>query len=185
MMTFKSFAAVLSVAIAPFAVAAAAVAGPGHDHAQGAVPTAGAALPRFAATSEAFELVGVLNGTQLTLYLDRATDNSPVRNAKLDLELGGSKVDVTAQGEGEFAVMLPRAPEPGLISIAAAVQAGSESDLLAGELDLRAVAHVQAVHARSWREYAVWIASGLAVLALALWGARRLLRRRTRAGGAA
>ena len=35
---------------------------------------AGTALPRFAAVSETFELVGVLDGKQVTLYLDRFAD---------------------------------------------------------------------------------------------------------------
>jgi hypothetical protein len=149
------------------------------------VPIAGAALPRFGATSAAFELVGVLDGRQLTLYLDRATDNSPVKDAKLDLELGGSKLDVKAHGEGEFAAVLARAPQPGVIAITATVHAGDETDRLAGELDLPAAAHAAAAHVHRWREYAVWIGGGVAALALALWGFRRVLTRRTRTGGAA
>jgi hypothetical protein len=184
MMTFKFVAAALYLVIAAHAVQSPAVAGPGHDHAS-AAPSAGAALPRFAATSDAFELVGVLDGTQLTLYLDRAADNSPVEDAKLELELGGSKLDVKAHGEGEFAAVLARAPEPGVIPITATVHAGNESDRLAGELDLTAAAHAEAAHAHSWREYAAWIGGGVAALALALWGLRRVPARRVRAGGAA
>jgi hypothetical protein len=185
MMTFKSFAAVLSVVIAALAVPSPAVAAPGHDHADGAMPTAGVALPRFAATSEAFELVGVLDGKQLTLYLDRATDNSPVKDAKLELELGGSKLDIKARGEGEFAAVLARAPEPGVIPITATVHAGHETDLLAGQLDLRAAAHAQTAHVQSWRDYALWVGAAVAALLLALWGVRRVRMRRARTGGAA
>lgn len=185
MMSFKSFAAVSSVVIAAVAVPSPAVAAPGHDHAHGAMPTAGAALPRFAATSEAFELVGVLDGKQLTLYLDRATDNSPVKDAKLELELGGSNLHIKARAEGEFAAVLARAPEPGVIPMTATVHAGNETDLLAGQLDLHAAAHARTAHVHSWREYAVWIGAGAAALALVLWGVRRVLTRRTRTGGAA
>jgi hypothetical protein len=185
MMPIKSFPAVLSVMIAAVAAPSPAIAGPGHDHAAGLVPNPGAALPRFAVTSEAFELVGVLAGRQLTLYLDHATDNSPVKDAKLEIELGGSKVDVKAHGEGEFAAVLVRAPQPGVTPITATVHAGSEHDLLAGELDLRAAAHAEAAHVHSWREYALWIGAGIAALALALWGVRRFLARRSRTGGAA
>lgn len=47
-----------------------AQAGEGHDHGEAPAAAAGSALPRFSAGSELFELVGVLNGKQLTLYLD-------------------------------------------------------------------------------------------------------------------
>lgn len=58
---------------------AEAISGPGHDHGEPAkTSTAGAAAPRFTATSETFELVGVLDDKRLTLYLDRAIDNTPV-----------------------------------------------------------------------------------------------------------
>ena len=69
-------------------------AGDGHDHGEAPAATAGPASPRFTATSETFELVGVVNGKQLTLYLDRYADGSPVKDAKLELELGGVKVPV-------------------------------------------------------------------------------------------
>ena len=55
----------------------------GHDHAGPAPATAGAATPRFTASSEAFELVGVLQGRRLTLYLDRVADNTPVKGATI------------------------------------------------------------------------------------------------------
>ena len=50
----------------------------GHDHGDAPTVAAVPAKPRFTATSEAFELVGVVNGKTITLYLDHAADNSPV-----------------------------------------------------------------------------------------------------------
>ena len=62
----------------PAALCAAAIlaaspawAGPGHDHGDAAPAAVGQALPRFSAVSETFELVGVLSGKQITLYLDQ------------------------------------------------------------------------------------------------------------------
>jgi hypothetical protein len=43
-----------------------ALAGPGHDHGEALVTAAGTALPRFAATSESFELVGSTWTTRTT-----------------------------------------------------------------------------------------------------------------------
>ena len=82
------------LAVLLLSVAWPAWAGEGHDHGDAPAAMVGPALPRFTAVSELFELVGVLDGTHLTLYLDRATDNSPVKDAKLELELGGVKVPV-------------------------------------------------------------------------------------------
>ncbi len=48
---------------------APAWAGEGHDHGDAAPAAVGQALPRFSAVSETFELVGVLSGKQITLYL--------------------------------------------------------------------------------------------------------------------
>ena len=67
------------------------LAGEGHDHGDATPVATGKALPRFAAVSESFELVGVLDGKQVTLYLDRFADNTPVRGAKIDLEIAGAK----------------------------------------------------------------------------------------------
>ena len=167
-------------------LAPAAWAGEGHDH--GEAPAAvGQALPRFTAESELFELVGVLSGKQITLYLDRFGDNSPVRGAQIELEIGGAKYKAEKQGEDEYEVVLPEAPKEGVLPVTATVTAGSEVDLLAGELDIHEAAHAdEAAHTHSWTEYAGWGAGGLAALALLAWGGRRVMSARSvRAGSAA
>ena len=153
-------------------------AGEGHDHGDAAPAAVGQALPRFSAVSETFELVGVLSGKQITLYLDRFGDNSPVRGAQIELEIGGAKFKAEKQGEDEYEGVLP---------VTATVTAGNEVDLLAGELDIHEAAHAnEAVHTHSWSEYAGWGAGGLAALALLAWGGRRMVSARSvRAGGAA
>lgn len=158
----------------------------GHDH--GAVPaaTTGTAPPRFEAASDAFELVGVLQGKQLTLYLDRFADNSPVKDAALDLEIGGVKVQAEPHGDGVFEVLLAEAPKAGVLSVAAAVAAGEASDLLAGELDVHEAAHADAPPAGPrWQRWALW---GVGALALSMAGVglgRAVRASRQRAGGAA
>ena len=47
--------------------ACAAFAGEGHDHGEAPAAASGPALPRFTATSDMFELVGVLDGQHLAL----------------------------------------------------------------------------------------------------------------------
>ncbi len=157
-------------------------AGGGHDHGDAPAATTGSALPRFTAASELFELVGVLDGQRLTLWLDHAADNSPVKDAKLELELGGIKVPVEARAEGEFAATLAKPLAPGAFPVTATVYAGAETDLLAGDLDIHAEA-TEAAHSHGWQEYALWAAIAGAALAGLLWLTRR--QRSQRMGGAA
>jgi hypothetical protein len=181
--------AALSAAASFVAVPAWAGAGHDHDHDHGgAAPAAvGQALPRFTAESELFELVGVLSGKQITLYLDRFADNSPVRDAQIELEIGGVKFKAEKQGDDEYEVVLPEAPKPGVLPVTATVTAGNEADLLAGELDIHEEAHGdEAAHTHSWTEYAGWAAAGIAAVALLGWGVRRVIDARSaRVGGAA
>lgn len=160
-------------------------AGEGHDHGDEAPATMGRALPRFTAESETFELVGVLSGKQVTLYLDRYADNSPVRDAQIELEIGGAKFSAEKQGDDSYEVLLPDAPKPGVLPVTATVTAGNEADLLAGELDIHDEARADEA-AHSWTKVVGWAAAGFAALALLAWGSRRLMGARSaRAGGAA
>ncbi len=172
--------------------APSAQAGPGGDegHAHGDQPAAasGPTQPRFAATSDLFELVGVVNGTQLVLYLDRSDDNSPVKGAKLELELGGSKIAVKPIADGEYEATLAQPLKPGVTPVTATVTAGTESDLLAGEIAIAEPTQAEAAPAPAWRRYAGWTAAGLALLGLLgalAWFARRLAGQRAARVGAA
>lgn len=137
---------------------------------------AGPALPRFHAVSEDFELVGVLQGRQLTLYLDHAADNRPVKNATLELELGPLKLRPTPHGEdGEFEATLAEALKPGTIPVTVTVSAGAQSDLLAGELDLHADEHADDATGLAWKPWAAGalIAAALAAVLLGLRARRQ------------
>jgi hypothetical protein len=183
--------AALSLAAILFGTGMRAVAGDGHDHGDAAPAATGTALPRFAAVSETFELVGVLDGKQLTLYLDRFADNAPVRGAQIELDIAGAKFKAETskgqQGEDTYQVTLKDVPKPGVLPITATVTAGTEVDLLAGELDLHEEAHHdEAAHATSWTRTAGWAAGGLVALAVLVLGGRRLMAaRQLRTGGAA
>ena len=176
-------ALLISSLVAPLA----ARAGEGHDHGPAAPTSTGSASPRFAAVSETFELVGVLHGKQITLYLDRVADNSPVPDAQIDIEVGGAKLKAQKRGTDEFEVMLAAVPQPGVLPIIATVTVGAEVDLLAGELDIHEAAHAdEAAHTHSWKEYAGWGAGGLVVLAGLVFAARRIgALRQPRARGVA
>lgn len=165
----KTFATGLAGAIAT--LCAPALAGDGHDH--GPAPAATApALPRFAASSELFELVGVARDRQLTVYLDGFADNAPVKGARLDLSVGGAPVALKEIAPGEFEGALAQPLPPGLTPVTATVAAGSDTDLLAGEFDVHAQ-EPAAHHGPAWQAYVgAALAAAAALLALA-WRARR------------
>lgn len=184
MTSFRLLAALALATAAPFP--GPALAGPGHDHGHdhAAPAVTGPALPRFAAESELFELVGVLEGRQLTLYLDRAADNAPVAGAQIELEIDGAKLTPQARDE-VYELTLPAAPKPGVLPVTATVTAGTDIDLLAGELEIRDEALAdEAAHAHGVQEFAAWIAGGIVAL-LALAALIGVGRRRARTGAAA
>ncbi|MBH9576584.1 hypothetical protein [Inhella proteolytica] len=156
-------------------------AGPGHDHDHDHdAPNASApAQPRFVASSELFELVGVLEGKALTLYLDRADSNAPVTAATLELELAGAQLKPQPQADGSFRAELAAVPAAGVHAVTATVMAGEDADLLAGELDLHGQAHEEH-EPRNWKRLGLW--AGFALLALI--GAGTALRMRQKGGAA-
>ena len=161
-------------------LAVAAQAHEGHDDAPAAVQIS--AAPRFAAVSEQFELIGVIEGHRLSLYLDHAADNSPVPDATLELELGGKPLAVTRVGEGLYQAELSQPLADGETPVTATVVAGADSDLLAADIDWHAPA--TAVPPSAWAgKSRLALAGGAVLLALAaLWA---WSRRTQRTGGAA
>ncbi len=160
-----------------------ALADAGHNHdAPGAATAAAPAIPRFAAASELCEIVGTADGTQLALYLDRFADNAPVAGATLEVSVGDAAVAVKEVAAGEFAGTLAQALPEGGTPGTVTVQAGDESDLLAGDFDVHAETG-EAHHHRDWASLWPWAMAGLALAGLATWLLRRSAVRR--AGGAA
>ena len=171
--------------IAALLLSPLARAGEGHDHGDAAPAATGPALPRFAAVSELFELVGVLNGKRITLWLDRADDNAPVTGARIELDIAGEKIQAEPHDDA-YELVLAAEPEPGVLPITATVTAGSDVDLLAGELDLHEHAHADATApSRPWARYAAWAAGAAAALAVLVALGRTAASRQRRAGGAA
>lgn len=165
-------------------LAAPAWAADEHGHSHDAPAAAsGPALPRFAAVSEAFELVGVVNGKQLAIYLDRFDDNSPVPDAKLELEVGGKTMPVSVHAPGEYEATLPEELKPGVTPVTVSLEVKGETDILAGEVDIHEDQHAEG-KGGSWLRYAGWSAAGLLVLGAATAVARKRASRRTLGGAA-
>src|SRR6187397_2078121 len=72
----------------------------GHDHGA-AESIAGPVAPRVSARSEVFELVGVLRGERLIIYLDRFGTNEPVTTADIAVTIGDAAEAVNAEWAAE------------------------------------------------------------------------------------
>lgn len=159
-----------------------ALADAGHSHDAPASSASAPVIPRFSAASELFEIVGTANGTQLALYLDRFADNAPVKAATLEVSVGDSAIAMKEVADGEFEGTLAQALRPGVTSVTVTVEAGDETDLLAGDFDVHADAVEEHAH-RDGRAWLPWAIAALGLVGGGLWLSRRAGFRR--AGGAA
>ena len=169
-------AAIIFVAIVMFLTAA--FAGEGHDHGDATPVAAGTGSPRVSSHSDLFELVGIVDAGAMTIYIDRHATNEPVTNAKVEVVAGTAKGVATPQLDGTYRFEHAVLKETTALSVSFTVVAGSESDLLAGDLTL---ADAHAAHdddhaARPWRRWAAYGVCGLALLAVAALLMRRKRR---------
>jgi RND family efflux transporter MFP subunit len=112
----------------------------GHDHGPEA-PVAGAApaSPRVVASSEKYQLVGIVEGEVLVIYLDRAEDNAPVITATLEVSLDGQSYKAELHDKAAtYEVTAPLLRKPGSYEVLVTLAEGGEHDLLVGTLRIPA-----------------------------------------------
>jgi len=147
----------------------------GHGAPSAALPAALA--PRVEAHSESFELVGMLEGGKLTLYLDRFATNEPVRNAAIEIESGAFKATAQSSGEGIYTAPAAELTKPGEYPLVFTIRAADETDLLNGTLGVSPSPGASS-HPRDWTEWLVWIAGAMVALAGIAWPLRRRMTRK-------
>ena len=161
-----------------FGMLGMAWAGPGHDHGDEA-PTAasGAASPRISSHSDLFELVAVVENSEMKIYLDRYTSNEPVTDAKIEVEAGAIKGMAVPQADGSYSFKSELLGKPGALSVSFLVVAGKDTDLLAGDLSIAALHSDDDPHdaSRPWLRWAAFAGATLllAAIAIAAWRSRR------------
>lgn len=170
------------------ALAAPGAHGPGGEHldAGRTQAAAGGAVPRLETSSELFELVGRLQGGELSILVDRYETNEPVLGAKLEVKLGELNAAAKFHADlGDYAVddpaFLAALAAPGEHALIFTIIAGEDSDLL----DATLVVAGDAAHDDGHGHRLEWILIGggaAVVLALAFFALRR---RRVRPGHAA
>jgi hypothetical protein len=177
------------VAIAPQAWAAPGAHGPNGEHLDG--PATGAAnasqAPRFEANTETFEMVGRLQGGELTMMVNRFESNEPVLQATVEVAFGKLKAKAQFHADmGDFSVddaaMLKALQVPGDHALVITIRAGKDTDLLDAVLKVAApaAAHGHGHDHTDWRHLAADIAIGLGGLA-AVGGAVMFYVRKRRA----
>ena len=173
---------VLLALLACLAIIMPSQAGEGHDHGAAPAATAGAALPRVTSSSELFELVGIVQGEEMVIYLDSFATNTPVIDAKIEVEIGSAKGMAEAQPDGTYHLSNAALAVPGTQPVSFTVIAGTESDLLAGDLTVGETAHdtETSTGATAWRRWAAYAAAAVLALLLLVGVARRLGRRQSR-----
>lgn len=154
-----------------------ALAHGGEDHGDEArapvsLPAAG---PRLELKSPDVELLGIFQDGKLTLYADRYASNEPIRNATIELESGGRKVQAQAEKDGSYTVAADWLRQPGKHALEVSVQADDLADLLIGTFEMPAVQ--AGANGRAWLGAAKWAAGGM-VAALLLAALFKFLRRR-------
>src|SRR5215813_11244378 len=84
----------------------------GHEHNDGEGPAVPAsAYQRVSTQSELYEVVGILKGDRLAIYLDDFATNEPVTDAKVRVTVGdGEPIDAGEAVNGVYSIAWPRLP---------------------------------------------------------------------------
>lgn len=125
----------------------AAPAHEGHDHGPPAAASAPTASPRAVAVSDQYELVAILRGHRLVIYLDRFADNAPVTDAGVAVTIGEATEAMTAAAaaDGTYQLDSERFHTPGALELVFAITAPDGDDLLAATLRVPAPPGAEAI----------------------------------------
>ena len=161
-------------------------AGPGHDHGDAPAAAMSSASPRVTAHSDLFELVGLVEGSEMKIYLDRYASNEPVTDAKIEVETGGIKGIATALADGSYSFKNDVFAKSGDLAVSFTILAGKDADLLAGELKIGSLVddHAHDVAGKPWLRWAAYAGGALLLIAIAAAVLRRRKRTATFASNA-
>jgi len=154
-----------------------------HDHGP-AEAIAGQVAPRVAARSELFELVGILRGERLVIYLDRFASNEPVTSADITVMIGDATEPVNAERspQGGYTLVSPRFKAAGPIELVFSITGEAGEDLLAGTLTIRSETAAAPPGASATGTLHTWLSWRMLLLTVAtaglgLYGGYLLFRR--------
>ncbi len=142
---------------------AVASAHEGHNHDKEIKPQSNVvAAPTLTAVSENYELVAIVKGRQMTVYLDQFESNAPVIDADLDFDFSGTVVKATRNADGTYSVALPKNVDlKSTMPVTITILAVAGPDLLSGDLVIPKLE----IHS-SWST--VWVVAIVAACLIAL-----------------
>jgi hypothetical protein len=126
----------LAINFLMFGLWSGAIAHEGHSHdKETKLPIVVNAFPTLTAVSENYELVGIVQSGQMTVFLDRFESNAPVVDAELEFDVAGTVVKAARNPDGTYLVNLPKSLNlKNSTPVTVTVLASSGADLLSGEL---------------------------------------------------
>ena len=156
--------------------AGASAAHEGHDHGAPPPPVTDTIAPRIDASSNDFEIVAIVRGDRLRIYLDTFKTNEPVRDAEIEIDTAAGILKAVPDREGAYEVAAPWLLRPGTYDLAITVQASGLVDVLTATLTvppstppasgLGGVRERLSSFAAGWsRDLAFWAVAALAFLA--------------------
>jgi membrane fusion protein, heavy metal efflux system len=122
----------------------------GHDLVSNQDSAPAASLPRLSASSELYELVGVLDGLRLTIYLDRFQNNVPVTDASIAVTINDRNEVAQPSPDGTYTLVSGQFGAGGLFEFVFDIRAPEGDDLLIGKLSLAPIAASGPVAADPW-----------------------------------
>jgi membrane fusion protein, heavy metal efflux system len=109
----------------------------GHDDDATRSALASSTYPRVTASSELYELVGIVKGERLSIYLDHFATNESVSDAKIKVAIGDAEpVDAEPTENGIYTIPFRSLARTGSLEVVFSVTATSGDDLLVGALTL-------------------------------------------------
>jgi hypothetical protein len=152
----------------------------GHNHgAEAPAAKVGAVTPRFSANSDLFEVVGMLNGDELSIFIDQYASNEPVLKAKVEVESGNLKAVAEFQAaRGDYSMPGAMFKKSGTYAIVLTITAGNQTDILAGDLVVPDPEsdHTHEATARPWLRWLGYAAAALALMGFTFTVVRRARR---------
>ena len=163
-------AAIIVIATLMLLLTPAVWASPGHDHGDAPAASVGTASPRVTSHSDLFELVGVVDKGEMTIFLDRYATNEPVKDAKIDVEIGNIKGVAAVQPDGSYLFKNDVLAKPGELAVSFTVIAGKDADLLAGDLKIGSPVddHAHDAADKPWMRWAAYAGGALLLIVIAV-----------------
>lgn len=153
----------------------AAGAHEGKDHAEEPATTTTAAQTsgRMMAQGGGVELVAAAQGHDLTIWLDRWADGTPVTNARISVTVDGRAIEARAI-DGTYILDAPSLDTPGAHRLSFAVDRAGAIQTLAGTLDVAAPLAEVGSSGVPWRTIVLALLSlGIVAGAVLLWRSRQ------------